>query len=133
MSKYFTKNPELNDILQKEFFENLLDNVYYSIYREHCVDEEKGEIPLKYHEWVKNHGEEEVINLFRIYLNDLRTRIKLSKDEYVKQVRHPMTNKTLKSVKVNGKVYRYNSTYKTYNSVKGNELLYKSDVERRIK
>ena len=55
--------------------------------------------------------------------------IKLSKDGYVKQVRHPMTNKTLKSVKVNGKVYRYNSTYKTYNSVKGNELLYKSDVD----
>ncbi len=55
--------------------------------------------------------------------------IKLSKDGYVKQVHHPMTNKILKSVKVNGKVYRYNSTYKTYNSVKGNELLYKSDVD----
>ena len=55
--------------------------------------------------------------------------IKLSKDGYVKQIHHPMTNKMLKSVKVNGKVYRYNSTYKTYNSVKGNELLHKSDVD----
>jgi phage FluMu protein Com len=54
--------------------------------------------------------------------------IKLSKDGHVKQIRHPVTNKILKSVNVNGEKYKYNSTYKTYNSVKGNNLLYKNDI-----
>ena len=54
--------------------------------------------------------------------------IKVSKDGYVKHIEDPMSGKMVKSVKVNGKDYRYNSAYKTYNSVKGNELLYKNDI-----
>ena len=54
--------------------------------------------------------------------------VKVSKDGYVKHIKHPMTGKMAKSVKVNGKEYRYNSVYKTYNSVKGNELLDKSNI-----
>lgn len=56
-----------------DYTEKLLERVY-EFYLEHCVDEEKGEIPLNYYEWVKNHGEEEVINLFRIYLGGLNER-----------------------------------------------------------
>ena len=52
------------------FIEPLLD-VYYDVYLEECVDEEKGEIPLSFIEWIKNHGEEEITNLFRIYLEEL--------------------------------------------------------------
>jgi len=55
----------------KDYFEELLSHAYYDVYLEHCVDEEKGEIPLNYYEWVKNHGKEEVVNCFRIYLEEL--------------------------------------------------------------
>jgi len=56
--------------------------------------------------------------------------IKISKDGYVKQIKHPMTDKIMKSIKVDGNEYRFNSVYKTYNSVKGNELLHKNDINK---
>ena len=34
----------------------------YSFYIENCIDEDKGEIPLSFNEWVSNHGEEELNN-----------------------------------------------------------------------
>lgn len=54
---------------------------------------------------------------------------KYSKNGYVKRLVNSK-GKLAKSVKVDGKEYKYNSVYKTYNSVKGNELLHKSDVEK---
>lgn len=58
--------------------------------------------------------------------------IKYGKDGHVKHITG-LNGKKQKEVKVDGKVYRYNSTYKTYNSVKGNELLHKNDVEKAKK
>ena len=31
----------------------------YEFYLEHCIDENKNEIPLSYFQWKLNHGEEE--------------------------------------------------------------------------
>lgn len=50
---------------------------------------------------------------------------------YVKKLRHPGTDKFVKTVEVEGKgTYDYNPAYKTYNSRRDNELLTSKDVAK---
>lgn len=39
----------------------------YTFYIENCIDEDKGEIPLNFDEWVENYGEQELINISLIH------------------------------------------------------------------
>jgi predicted ATPase len=44
----------------------------YDFYIEHCVDEEKGEIPLNFEEWKENHGGDERMKMTTAERNELK-------------------------------------------------------------